>query len=202
MIKQCCHASRRAPSFSGLAWREGAGTTQPSECPSTRQSSSLSRCSAFFFLPNRTSVAMTTHYEANHKAHAHRHEKNRMLPFSLACFFPFPRVVWLPFSLHWLWRHPFLELSASAGELLHDSRADSNLHGHRPAISSRQHPFVGSDMNQHSDPVSVLSEHPASPVLLTSQWPTWSRTLFETGLFSSEGSILFFLSFSDGRTAV
>jgi len=54
------------------------------------------------------------------------------------------------FFLHWLWHHPFSEMSASAGELLHDSLADSNLHGHRPAISSRQHPLMGSDMSQHS----------------------------------------------------
>jgi len=45
------------------------------------------------------------------------------------------------FVSRWLWRHPFWEVHASAGELLHDSWADSNLHGHRPAITSRQHPF-------------------------------------------------------------
>lgn len=45
------------------------------------------------------------------------------------------------FVSRWLWRHPFWEIHASAGELLHDSWADSNLHGHRPAITSRQHPF-------------------------------------------------------------
>lgn len=76
---------------------------------------------------------------------------------------------------NWFWHHPFSELSASAGELLHDSLADSNLHGHRPAISSRQHPLMGSNMSQHSDPISALSDHPASPVLLTSEWPTWSH---------------------------
>jgi len=76
---------------------------------------------------------------------------------------------------NWFRHHPFSELSASAGELLHDSLADSNLHGHRPAISSRQHPLMGSDMSQHSDPISALSDHPASPVLLTSEWPTWSH---------------------------
>jgi hypothetical protein len=76
---------------------------------------------------------------------------------------------------NWFRHHPFSELSASAGELLHDSLADSNLHGHRPAISSRQHPLMGSNMSQHSDPISALSDHPASPVLLTSEWPTWSQ---------------------------
>lgn len=75
------------------------------------------------------------------------------------------------FFLRWLGHRPFSELPASAGELLHDSLADSNLHGHRPAISSRQHPLLGSDMSQHSDPVSALSDHPASPVLLTRNGP-------------------------------
>lgn len=84
---------------------------------------------------------------------------------------------------HWLWHHPFSELFASAGELLHDSLADSNLHGHRPAISRKQPPLVGSDMSQHSDPISALSNHLASPALLTSNGPLGAVWPFENGVF-------------------
>lgn len=83
---------------------------------------------------------------------------------------------------HWLWHHPFSELFASAGELLHDSLADSNLHGHRPAISRKQPPLVGSDMSQHSDPISALSNHLASPALLTSNGPLGAVWPFENGV--------------------
>jgi len=51
------------------------------------------------------------------------------------------------------------------------SSADSNLHGHRPAIQSKQHPLWGLSLSQHSGSVNPLSEHPASPALLTSHGP-------------------------------
>lgn len=51
------------------------------------------------------------------------------------------------------------------------SLADSNLHGHRPAIPSRGHPLWDLGMSQHSGSVSPLSEHPASPALLTNGGP-------------------------------
>lgn len=51
------------------------------------------------------------------------------------------------------------------------SLAGSNLHGHRPAIHSRRHPLWDLCMSQHSGSVSPLSEHPASPALLTNFGP-------------------------------
>ena len=47
----------------------------------------------------------------------------------------------------------------------------SNLHGHRPAISSGQRPLWILCMSQHLNPATALSDHPASPALLTSNGP-------------------------------
>lgn len=99
---------------------------------------------------------------------------------------------------HWLWHHPFSELFASAGELLHDSLADSNLHGHRPAISRKQPPLVGSDMSQHSDPISALSNHLASPALLTSNGPLGAVWPFENGVFWLKATLDSFATPSKG----
>jgi len=137
-------------------------------------------------IPQSQILITTNHRELSHHRQHHSSRKECSGPLVWRCaigrdsFFRFPHTGWWgeTFTLtlcNWFRHHPFSELSASAGELLHDSLADSNLHGHRPAISSRQHPLMGSNMSQHSDPISALSDHPASPVLLTSEWPTWSQ---------------------------
>lgn len=51
------------------------------------------------------------------------------------------------------------------------SQGGSNLHGHRPAIPSRQHPLWDLGMGQHSGSVNPLLEHSASPALLTNLGP-------------------------------
>jgi len=67
-------------------------------------------------------------------------------------------------------RHPFSGLVDSAGELLHTPCAGFDFHDHRPAVWINQHLFDYL-MSVHSGPATLLSVHPASPVLLTKNGP-------------------------------
>ena len=59
-----------------------------------------------------------------------------------------------------------------------DVRADADFHGRRPAVYMNRHPLWDL-MSEHSDTLSQLSVHPASPVLLTRSGPLETSILLQ-----------------------
>jgi len=70
----------------------------------------------------------------------------------------------------WLRRHPFSEPFTSAGELLHTPQRIPTFMA-TVRLSRANNILSGFLVSQHSDTLTALSDHPASPVLLTSNSP-------------------------------
>jgi len=73
-------------------------------------------------------------------------------------------------SLHWLRRHPFSGPPASAGELLHTPQRIPTFMA-TALLSIASDTLCGFWVSQYSGTLTILSDHPASPVLLTSIGP-------------------------------
>jgi len=73
-------------------------------------------------------------------------------------------------SYHTLERHPFWELVASAGESLHTPERISTFMTTDP-LCSATNILSGGLLSRHLVLISVCSEDPASPALLTSKGP-------------------------------
>lgn len=82
-------------------------------------------------------------------------------------------------------RHSFSELLASAGELLHTPMRISTFMTTDPLFSASSILKRGS-LSEHLDIPGTFSEHPASPVLLTSKGPQKTQATLRIGrIFST-----------------